>query len=741
MAKKLRVKREKLEERFIEKELPGSFEDWYQNVTKDFFSSCKWNAAVDAAREVELISKAEYDATHRSRPFTLKQYLWTRVTDPQLRALLKQHAIDASMAARRGTIIMNLLVQHELNRGGVDAAADMMKQFLDHQTFVKQCFLPEKWIESTRRNRTPIHPKILEVLHMHGEDLMCLLPDWRARGGGGWDNITGHLQEKFVTNLRLHVRIHLYRRVMTYLRKVAEDSDRAIDMFFGRSNISDGSDDIIVQKLRSILGVRPGAVIDQEFEHVKFHHLRLHVHLLAHMPQWTKGFSFCPVASLRRHYCRVDKRILASLLRTTGLETISFQRCFGVDPTECRKQRKMMRKKLRKKLMAKATTKDQKKRLRRRCKHLQVGRVPEGIVTSIETDGYGLSTFISIPLPPQKDDLESDVIDKDDKKIGVEPHRGKRPGQKYNEELLGFQKHVAGMVENHPTPLLKGLDPGAVNMIHSVFEYHSGQQVFFKVDRKSLAHDSGREAYALQCNRRMYYGKDAVKHAVSDMSHGSLRTSRLEDMMRLLEAQRNHWETLWQEYLVDDYYPKYRMWLYRKKRSCVDRYANRLLFEGRCSTTADGQVVKDRKRPVVIGYGGGKFDPTCGRYSVPTKSMKEAVDRGFKRFKRARKDGGSPILTGGVVIIDEYFTTKKCASCRSFLQKGKRLSVKLQVTSPDDNVHAVFGSAVDHRVMLCGICGNGTPIMLDRDGNAAVNILRILQAHVAGQDRPQYLCP
>jgi hypothetical protein len=157
--------------------------------------------------------------------------------------------------------------------------------------------------------------------------------------------------------------------------------------------------------------------------------------------------------------------------------------------------------------------------------------------------------------------------------------------------------------------------------------------------------------------------------------------------------------------------------------------------------------VKDYDRPVLIGYGGGKFDPTSGRYSVPTTTMKEAVDRGFKRFSRTRRVGGKPILKGGVVIIDEYFTTKKCAACRCFLQKGRRLSVPLSVRLciVEDNVQLILKTQVDHRVMLCATCGHSSgdtvPVRVDRDGNAAVNILRVLQAHVAGQDRPQYLCP
>jgi hypothetical protein len=672
MAKKLRVSKLKLEERFSEQKIPGAFDEWYQTVTNDFSPACKWNAALGAAKEAKLISEAEYKATYLYRPFTLKQYLWTRVRDPELRELLKQHAIDASMAARRGSIIMNLLVQQELDRGGENAAADMLKMLLDNQTFVKQCFLPEKWIRSTHARATPVDARVLQVLQQHAEQLRCLLPDWKARGDAGWDNITGFLQGKFVTNLRQHVSIHLFHRVVKYLRWVTQDSDMAIASFFEGSGIPDGPDGAIVQQLRSILGVPLGRPIEKEIEHVKVHHLRLHVYLISHKPHGMKRFSFCPVASLRRQYCRIDERVLSALLRTTGLKHISFQKCFGMDQSEHRQRTKELRRKLRKKLMARATNAEEKRRLRKRCQHLQSGRVPEGIVTSIETDGYGLSTFLQIPVPPERDNVENNGR----MKIGEEPARGKRLSERYSEDLMRFQSHIAGIVQDHPSPLLKGLDPGAVNMFHSVFEDESGHAVFFKVDRERLAHDSGRRAYETyekQCQEENV----ALQQALSEMSQGSMKSSRLDDMNRFLEAQRTHWGMLEQEYLVADKYPKLRMWMYRKKRSSLDKYANRLLFEGRCQQKADGQVVKDLERPVLIGYGGGKFDPSCGRYSVPTKAMKEAVDRGFKRFKRERKNGGMSILSGGVVIINEYFTTKKCAACRCFLQKGRRLTVPL----------------------------------------------------------------
>lgn len=141
---------------------------------------------------------------------------------------------------------------------------------------------------------------------------------------------------------------------------------------------------------------------------------------------------------------------------------------------------------------------------------------------------------------------------------------------------------------------------------------------------------------------------------------------------------------------------KWRFFRYRMKEKALDTLAKR--------------VVPIASPDVLVGYGDWSCRPNIrGHAPVPVKGFRNALK------KRAR-----------LVSIDEFRTSKLCSSCRQPLDLA---------AYPHQDENGRFDMKETRNVLHCATSDcNAT--FWDRDVNAAINMLRLLQNEVAGHPRP-----
>jgi hypothetical protein len=157
------------------------------------------------------------------------------------------------------------------------------------------------------------------------------------------------------------------------------------------------------------------------------------------------------------------------------------------------------------------------------------------------------------------------------------------------------------------------------------------------------------------------------------------------------------------------------MAVYGKKSSVIDHFLHGLPI--------------DKRRPVVVAYGAGKWSPTATASRPPAP--------GNLMFKRTK------LWASVVKMVQEKYTTKM-----SFFSKREGLDVKggddkvLRGLKRDES-HVVLSAQIagllPHRVPVVDV-GGRIGVHLSRDGNAALNIREcVARCPLARDGRPRYL--
>ena len=155
-----------------------------------------------------------------------------------------------------------------------------------------------------------------------------------------------------------------------------------------------------------------------------------------------------------------------------------------------------------------------------------------------------------------------------------------------------------------------------------------------------------------------------------------------------------------------------KMRRFAQKRSFMDRELKRLFKP----------VLKDGKR-MNLGIGAAGFAPTGpGEMSVPTTSFTKNINRIQKVIWLSKTERlGERVREFG---LDEFRSTCCCHRC------GERMALLL-----------TRGSHECRRYRVCLGCPSNKTVykIRHRDVNAARNILKVLECHVAGAPRPEYM--
>lgn len=200
-----------------------------------------------------------------------------------------------------------------------------------------------------------------------------------------------------------------------------------------------------------------------------------------------------------------------------------------------------------------------------------------------------------------------------------------------------------------------------------------------------------------------------MRYALDELAKGTWRTSNASTFVEQLHRLRKVRDVLEEEYIADTWYARWRMTLWRRKRS--------VLMQSFSATLRASGVRRGDK--VVYGVG-ACFRGKCGRgeQPVPTCSARNACHRTLKS-QSTRYDAL-------MVAVDECMTTAMCHRCHCRL----------------DDVEDEFGLTV-RGTKHCPHCvgpSRHAGVFRNRDKNAALNILAVLKAVVGGQERPTYLC-
>lgn len=212
-----------------------------------------------------------------------------------------------------------------------------------------------------------------------------------------------------------------------------------------------------------------------------------------------------------------------------------------------------------------------------------------------------------------------------------------------------------------------------------------------------------------------------LKDALEDMSKAATEAGLGYDgLKRRLESIRDHWNVLKSEYLEDvsaDEYGKWKMTLFRGKRSTIDRFVRKV-------------VGNDRSQRVEMSIGAAKFAPTGkGEQSVPTSSMLREIIRVIRVHKIAVRLNKA---------MDEYLTTQVC------YRSGERMT---KVTGRLYCCHAEACVCRPLRPSVRKGTETDSAFRLDKEGgrrrnrdvNAARNMLIVNYASIMGLERPEAL--
>ena len=210
-----------------------------------------------------------------------------------------------------------------------------------------------------------------------------------------------------------------------------------------------------------------------------------------------------------------------------------------------------------------------------------------------------------------------------------------------------------------------------------------------------------------------------VKTALAALSVAALQAKTGCDSLRgwqaRMDAEAEHYQVLWQEYVVDKQRALWKMRMLRWKRACLDQEAARII-----RTATDN----DKTRNLVIGIGDGGFPCTGpGELPAPTSALTQALRRAKVR-RDLQPGAGQTVLTS----ISEIRTTMCCCACGAITHAPAVRDPKTGLVRPS------------RRLRLCTSCDDTAGKLRDRDVQAARNILWLTIYKYYGLERPEYLC-
>lgn len=647
------------------------------------------NELVWKAYDEGILSELEREASLNRTHSTIPCYLYTHITDEQVRKRIEEYVKVYSMLQTRGSLLANLMVleleKHTFEKNTFPSKLCSIPKFLTDENELKKCFLPERWMNKKKNNE--VDPLLSQTLLKYKADLDSLLPLDLLMVNTGWDNALNHMGTVYLGNIKVMFLTSLLPRIQKFINlrsfsigSLKKEVAKTVLFNLRPSNEICQEDFEWAIRFRNFLGIEKDKTFNSS-EHLKELNDRTWtLHLWIQEVFKEDGYSKLPYMTLSRKYAYLEEKIIRNLFPKTFIEAklkeheqsvgTNLQKILGLTSKEFNKRRNQVRKALRKKYADKGN-----KKRERKWKRQGHGCLPKGAcVRFITTDGVGL-------------------------RLGIESIPKERPRP---------QDHVIEI----PSDSFKiGQDSGRVNM--TVASDETGKTTMVK--RKNY--------YRFQKDKKFKnWEKNRMKgtqwgEALAEMSKaGGFKNSDLDTWKRTLSVMAMNMKVLKGEQLDDKERARHRMFRFRAKKSFLD---------GKWKEILKRPLKENRSRHIVLGSGSADFACTGkGEQSVPTMEIKRSLRRVVCMMGAKHRFHDVP--------IEEDMTTQCCHRCHQKMDYLYRRRIYDGLPTLVENL----------RYRLCRHCksaSNPDGKRRHRDVNASKNMLTLVSCFLKGQNRPEGL--
>ncbi len=786
----------------------------------DAFESLNRQELLQLAVADGLVTDLEVGRTQATDNITLKRYLHTMVTDSKLLASINAYVKQVSIIRNVGSMFINLFVLTALEEGWFNLATSQLwfdvpfnplDDTLFDTTFIKYAFLPFKNGlpgDGDAHASRPPHPRLAQAWERYKPLLLPLYPPVDQLRKFRWDQPLNDIAREYMGAAKAHILTHLPSRLNVAVKhtlltvlggvehvpvdvgrkcvrlpNVPGDGVLLADVYDALENGVAPKHNLptpvvaLITETRGCSGLddatAPASVDTTDDEPKKARRarttrrlsklkavtlglLRRHAEMSVEAARrGAKGWSVVPLIKTNLSFAYIDERIVEDLLgaekkarscdqKGDGLTLL--ERTFGLHATAWNKASKDARR-------------DHRKVSRGRPQKKRCGAAsyPAGWkAASVMTDGVALCVVLSRPKAISVRPAAASASSAPEAKPGKDEPKHDRP----NVEVAQFiDKFTAGNIH----AIVE--DPGRVNI---------SQMTQLGKDGKHVSDQLSRRVYLARTLQNVYRRLELEKRqataglvaALDAMGEGftTWRTPDLAAFVLMVQKAARVHSILVAAYIDDEWYARWRMLLWRRKRSVLMQYYNRVV----------GRVAKPNT-PIVVATGDGGFAATGkGERSVPTSGARAELRRALRaRLKVYDRHSNSavPGRPGVHTFVPEQRTTMCCHKCGKVLQNvtvpetGYQLrGLKLchncgadpektdhwcKLERVPESVEVARGERVlgDDGVVvrglrLCVVLKHDIEHahrLLNRDVNAARNIWLILNAMLHGQQRPEHL--
>ena len=713
-----------------------------------------WNDRLAFAHSNGLLTVEQLQAAQSVRTRVLKRYLWSITSDDIVRQRLRTYAIAASKLAHRLGAVLNMCAVAAGAGGAAPGAFGDIVNMLCAKTTtaMRTVMLPD----GCKVEQPAFVTRVLEAY----PQLSALMPTPEELGVlSSWNQAKKFILDKYLVSVAMHVRTHFLKRLKRHIRSVLvgnEDAKCEVFKYIWGSktevdNVNREVADRVIERLKHIgawssADNAPDTSTSDGSEKSALNPGLMQWHLELCLSDTSTCQPF-PLANLvSRGYHRVDREVFRSMFKAEGL---GLHTALRLSPALWNAN-----------LKSHHRVESKKGRRQSVITPLRKGE----FVSSVETDGYGVSITIKTP-------------------------HTERAGTKLTKEENGARhmERLCAVYKSRDDVQLTSSDPGRVCLATTARTTKTPAEADLPSPRMDAERRGKVARPAHGVYSRQAWKKDikdratkeweatrrlrpTVKAAMDALSaSGGKRNSSLERWQAYLNAAVEHWSTLCGEFLECDDRCAMKMSLFKLRRRALDRFASSVV-----APTREDKCKGKGVRPLIVLYGSATMK--ChGRGSndtpVPVKGVYDAILRAFRRHRRE----------GGVLKTWEHRTTLTCHRCGTVMEK-------LYETVADGSRREIH----DYRLCTKCTCANGfefdgcgggacrtggcgcqrvllfrcakkggegvktsvpnfsrcavstqeeRPKLRNRDFNAAINILRAGEAMLRGEGRPEHLRP
>ena len=727
---------------------------------RDDLKALSRNQLVHLGRNEGVLDDKQFEASIPSDTFVVKSYLWSYLKDDVQRSRVRDYVIVCTKIQHRAYLTLKTAYfACATGRLGPEYTVDaFVKAFLKtpsdafqalvlplHLTKLVEKHPLKPFVDATRREFFGD-----DSFRREGDDIRSIDPLQESLESlvtkTGLDNAKKYIATKVKTAVFNHVFVHLHRRVKASLevRRCPEEGSDVGGMreLYDKGETSKNvgpRDRQTVWCLREIFmtpqQAREAVDIPDASPTPKHAEVLLHLDCCRLTEDTIGSFTPFPNASFSRSYQRLCTRLFCLLLKVPEMHAT-----LNLTPSLARRNANELR-------GVKTSGKREKKR---KGRFSMRKNDKDALVSSIETDGVGMSIVLLVERPVQ---VRSEFVDT---KLTAKQKR-EYAEMKNREKIEAVRPFMNGAI-------WRGLDPGRVNLYTTAErkasttegEVTTYDKMFYSRNRHLRS--CGRDRMEAWRNKRAQ--RPEITAALNALATtGGAKTHVASRWFSYLDERMRHLGVMEEEFLMNDARCKLKMTQFRLSQRALARAADRLVLEGNQDKDRNGRTVP--KRPVIVGYGTGRGNGGGhnGEQGVPMKAMYRALLDAFRRHR----------ILGGVLNIWEHLTTQKCHRCHETTKarivpwaqedvekEKRRLTNTWEVKRreameqgadipplelPADE-ELLRRQKTDRNFRICEHCSSSNqPWKLrNRDFNAAINILTLLETTLRGEERPTYLC-